>query len=170
MRKSNVCFRPVADNRKPASLSPMKLVRTILIVTLATLPSVPVQATSTVCSNPRRERVLASAVVRLPTDNIQALERSFDIAGRGIGMSPWGTSLLDRHGRVERQTLGLQSPRVSVSVRAKWRPGQRAADVEIWRTCINDASEPWRGYWWGLVNALESAGYTVMPASARKVS
>lgn len=135
-----------------------------LVLALIFATPMPAEATSTICSNPKRERVLASAVIRLPSDNIQALERRFAIAAPRIDMESWGTALNNRSGKVERQTLGLQSPRVSVSIEADWRPGQNAATLRLRRTCINDAIEPWRGYWWGLVSELETAGYTVTPA------
>jgi hypothetical protein len=30
------------------------------------------------------------------------------------------------------------------------------------RTCINDALEPWEGYWSGFVSGLRDAGYEVV--------
>lgn len=147
----------------------MRRTLTHFLVALTTLvSSMPAQAHSTTCSNPRRERVLSAALIRLPTDNIQVLERRFEaIAGR-IGMETWGSGLSE-NGRVESKTLGLGSPQGSVSIKAKWRPGQKAATLEVKRTCINDALEPWRGYWWGLVRALELNGYTVLPLSKSEV-
>ena len=126
--------------------------------------SLPALGMSTVCRNPSRERALAAASIKLPRDDIHALERRMEKVGKGIRMETWGTALSDRFGRIERQTLGLQSRKVSVSIRAKWQPGHKAADVQIWRTCINDDLEPWRGYWRGFVQALRRAGYTVVPA------
>ena len=117
---------------------------------------------SSVCSNPARARVLARATIFLPSDNIGTLEHRFAIIAPKIGMSTWGTGL-DERGKILAQTLGLQSPKVSVSIQADWKPGQRAALLSIERTCIDDTLEPWRGYWWGLIGRLESAGYRVTP-------
>lgn len=104
----------------------------------------------------------------LPSDSIEALERRFTVISTQVGMETWGTALSDQSGKIEHQTLGLQSPHVSVSIKAKWQPGQRFAALTVERTCYNDALEPWRGYWWGVVNRLEKAGYSVRPAFQRK--
>lgn len=136
--------------------------RTVVLFGAALLSIMPSGsgALTTVCSDPSRARVLASTVVRLPTDNIDALERRFDVLAPSLGMTTWGVTS-SKGNRVEQKTLGLQSPEVSVSIEAHWRPGQRAATVEVSRTCINDALEPWRSYWAGLVSGLRRAGYTV---------
>jgi hypothetical protein len=127
------------------------------------------RALSTACSNPQRERILSAAQIMLPRDNIRSLERRFDMLAPRIGMSTWGTALASSSGHVESRTLGLQSPEVSVSIEAHWRPGQKFVTVEVRRTCINDALEPWRHYWWGFVTELENAGYAVKPVSKQKV-
>jgi hypothetical protein len=141
----------------------------LLVSILAIGSSASTQATSTICSNPARARVLSTAIVMLPSDAIGTLERRFAIIAPQVGMETWGTSVSDRTGKVERQTLGLQSPQVSVSIKAKWQPGQRFATISVERTCYSDNLEPWRGYWWGTVSGLEKAGYLVRPAFRRKV-
>ena len=137
--------------------------RFILLVPMLTIGSSNSHALTTFCSNPNRERVLEAATVNLPRDNIQKLESRFDRIANVVGMTTWGVESSDRQGRVESQTIGLQSPKVSVSIEARWKPGRKSADLQVRRTCINDALEPWRGYWLGVVSQLERAGYTVLP-------
>lgn len=83
------------------------------------------------------------------------------MTAKRIGMTPWGSGLLDSHGKTLRQTLAMQSPKVSVSAEARWEAGQLRVPLVIRRTCINDALEPWRGYWSNLVRELRKRGYRV---------
>ena len=117
-------------------------------------------ATSTSCSNPKRARVLATAQVALPTRNIEALERRFGLVAPKIGMTTWGVEGNDGRG-IRDVTLGLQSPKVSVSITAEWRTGRNAAVLQVERTCINDSLEPWQGYWKNFLSELRKAGYAI---------
>jgi hypothetical protein len=118
------------------------------------------RATSTTCSNPKREQVLATARVALPTRNIEALEQRFELLAPKIGMTTWGVAGDDGRG-IRDVTLGLQSPKVSVGITAEWRTGQKAALLQVERTCINDALEPWQPYWKHFLSELREAGYVV---------
>ena len=120
-------------------------------------------AYSSVCSDPSRARVLARATVILPSDNIAPLERRFTIIAPKLGMMVWGVGS-EEHGKILSKTLGMQSPKVSVSIEADWKPGMRAATLVAERTCYTDDLEPWRRYWSGLIHQLKSSGYRVVPS------
>ncbi|KTE08919.1 hypothetical protein ATE71_13425 [Sphingopyxis sp. H115] len=96
----------------------------------------------------------------LPTRDIEALEQRFELVAPKIGMTTWGVAGDDGRG-IRDVTLGLQSPKVSVSITAEWRTGQKAAFLQVERTCINDALEPWQPYWKHFLSELREAGYVV---------
>jgi len=141
--------------------------RISLAITAVLAVSLPSQsiALSTVCSHPKRARTLSAATIALPTGDTRPLERRFDVIAKRIGMLPWGSALSDANGKIERQTIGLQSPKVSVSIEARWQSGQKYATLRVRRTCINDALEPWHGYWRTLLQELKRSGYKVSPAA-----
>ncbi len=124
--------------------------------------SLPTQlnATTLVCSDPARARVLDSVVVALPSDNIEMLERRFGWTAERIGMTTWGVSSSE-HDVLRNKTLGMQSPKVSVNIQAEWEPGQRSANIAIERTCYTDDLEPWQPYWFAFLGELRAAGYSI---------
>lgn len=133
-------------------------IQTIVGATILALCSTQAAAYSSVCSNPKRARTLATAIIALPDDNIAKLEATFEKLSSHVGMTTWGVGSSEE-GRTLSQTLGLQSPKVSVSITARWKPGQRNALLKIERTCINDDLEPWAGYWRKVRIELGQAGY-----------
>jgi hypothetical protein len=133
-------------------------IHTIVGATIFALCSSQAVAYSSVCSNPKRARTLATAIVALPDDNIAKLEATFEKLSSRVGMTTWSVGSSEE-GRNLSQTLGLQSPKVSVSITARWKPGQRNALLKVERTCINDDREPWAGYWQKVRNELGQAGY-----------
>jgi hypothetical protein len=137
----------------------MKLfIRTTVGAAILALCSSQVAAYSSVCSNPKRARTLATAIVVLPDDNITKLEAAFEKLSTRVGMTTWSVGS-SKEGRTLSQTLGLQSPKVSLSITARWKPGQHNALLKVERTCINDDLEPWAGYWGKVRNELDRAGY-----------
>lgn len=127
---------------------------------LVLLTAQSVAGTELVCSNPSREKVLQTATIVLPTGNIGLLKRRFEKLAGPLGMTTWGTVLSER-GAVESQTLGLQSPKVSVSISANWKSGQRFARAKVERTCFTDDLEPWKGYWSRFLAGLRASGFKV---------
>jgi hypothetical protein len=113
----------------------------------------------TICSDPKRARVLASAMVILPDDDIDRLGQQFEQLSKIIGMTTWSVGMTSGKGVREALTLGLQSPKVSVAITADWKPGLRAAKLQVERTCVNDDLEPWPEYWSGLKRELKGRGY-----------
>ncbi|WP_292965723.1 hypothetical protein [Novosphingobium sp. UBA1939] len=143
------------------------------IAVLINVASEPSGAMTTFCSHPTRERVLARATIDFPEISPRKLERSFDAIAKRIGMSPWGSGLLDSHGKTLRQTVAMQSPKVSVSAEARWEVGQLRVPLVIRRTCINDVLEPWHGYWSNLIREIRKSGDRVtmdelQPAAASR--
>ncbi|RYG87169.1 MAG: hypothetical protein EON59_08205 [Alphaproteobacteria bacterium] len=116
----------------------------------------------TICSDPKRARVLARATVILPDDDIDKLGEQFELLSKSIDMTTWRVGMSSAKGVRELLTLGLQSPKVSVGITAEWKPGRRAAKLQVERTCINDDLEPWLGYWSGLKRALKARGYRLL--------
>lgn len=110
------------------------------------------------CSNPKRARTLATAIIALPDDDITKLKATFDTLSPRVGMGMWSVGVEDG-GRIVKQTLGLQSPKVSVSITADWKLGQRNALLKVERTCITDDLEPWAGYWKKVRIELGQASY-----------
>lgn len=135
-----------------------RLIRTIMGAAILALCSSQAAAYSSVCSNPKRARVFATAVIILPDDDIKKLEAAFEKLSTRVGMTTWGVGSSEG-GRTLSQTLGLQSPKVSVSITARWKPGKRNALLKVERTCINDDLEPWAGYWRKVRSELTQAGY-----------
>ncbi len=113
----------------------------------------------TICSDPKRARVLARATIILPDDNIDKLGEDFEKLSTLINMTTWQVGATSENGVRESLTLGLQSPKVSVGVEASWKPGQRTAKLKVERTCISDDLEPWLGYWSDLKRELKARGY-----------
>jgi hypothetical protein len=113
---------------------------------------------SSSCSDPSRAKILETATILLPSDDIGELEKSFDASSKRIGMTTWAVGS-ELHGKVLSKTLGLQSPKYSVSITADWKPGDHHALLKVERTCINDDLEPWEGFWSGLRGELAEAGY-----------
>ncbi|MEL7216839.1 MAG: hypothetical protein AAGK01_00230 [Pseudomonadota bacterium] len=122
-------------------------------------PSV-ANATTLICSDPDRARILDRATVALPTDKIEMLERRFGWTAERIGMTTWGVAS-GENDLPRRKTLGMQSPKVSVSIQAEWSSGQKFANLAIERTCYTDDLEPWRPYWRAFLRELRTAGYRV---------
>ena len=122
------------------------------------LATTPAQAESTMCSNPKRARVLATATLSLPDDGIDRLDKWVSRSAKNIGMTTWGVESSNK-GKRESQTIGLQSPKVSVSIEAYWKPGWRMAKVTVVRTCINDDLEPWSGYWAAFKREMRKGGF-----------
>jgi hypothetical protein len=80
-------------------------------------------AESTLCSNPKRARVLATATVVLPDDDIDRLDQLMARSAETVGMTSWKVGSFSDEGVRQSQTLGLQSPKVSVSITAHWKRG-----------------------------------------------
>lgn len=78
-----------------------------------------------------------------------------------LDMTTWGVALNGDDGSAIEDTLGRQSPKVSVAISAEWIKGQRLARLSVERTCYTDDLEPWRQYWDGFLGALRRAGYRV---------
>ncbi|GEM_PF-2119721 len=123
--------------------------------------ALPAGATSSVCSNPERERILATAIVQLPTDDIQSLEEVLLLLAPQLGMTSWVVTTAEP-GQLLAKDIGLQSPEVSVSIEAEWEPGTNEALFEARRTCFDDALEPWEDYWTGFLTGLSDAGYGIV--------
>lgn len=155
---------PIADVQP--LIHSVRMVRSLSILLVFALVSVPNQtsALSTVCSEPDRARVLAAVTVKLPTDDIQALEELFSTLAPQLGMTTWAVTSSE-HGRLLAKDIGLQSPEVSVSIEASWEAGTNEAVVQLQRTCINDSLEPWEGYWSGFLDGLNIAKYEVVSAN-----
>jgi hypothetical protein len=92
------------------------------------------------------------------SNDISKLEKSFEASSKRIGMTTWAVGS-ELHGKVSSKTLGLQSPKYSVSITADWKPGDHRALLKVERTCINDDLEPWKGFWNALRGELVEAGY-----------
>ena len=137
----------------------------LTVICLATCLSTSASGTTLICSHPDRAGIKSKAVVSLPTDNIDMLDRRFGWTAARIGMSTWGVGASER-GRVTSRTLGMQSPKVSVSISAEWKPGQRAAKLVVERTCYTDDLEPWLPYWRAFLAELRRAGYQVRVSQA----
>lgn len=123
--------------------------RTLLAITtlaLALTAAAPASALETMCSNPSRARVLAHMSLSIPEGDEPAFaERMRQFRSRST-MSYAEVDAAD--GNVWRsRTIIFQSPEVSVVIHVRTRRGSDTARVEIERTCINDALEPWRPFW-----------------------
>ncbi|MDO9488091.1 MAG: hypothetical protein Q7J32_06925 [Sphingomonadaceae bacterium] len=121
----------------------------------------PASGTSLICSNPERARILARAKILLPRERINVLEARFATVAKNIGMTTWAVGSQNGAGVVKSKTLGLQSPEVSVSISARWKPGLASANVIVERTCYTDDLEPWKGYWQNFLSGIRAAGYDV---------
>ncbi len=126
--------------------------------------AVPAQASAetTVCSDPSRAKILNSAVIKLPTGGIDELDKAFEDLSESIGMSTWGVTGSDNDGKGKvTKTVGLQSPKVSVSISAHWKIGEGSVKVVVERTCYNDNLEPWSDYWRKLISGLKAKEFII---------
>ena len=62
-----------------------------------------------------------------------------------------------------KKTIILQSPKVSANIEITARSGSTTAKVNVNRTCINDALEPWLPFWKRFRAAMKSRGYAINP-------
>lgn len=76
-------------------------------------------------------------------------------------MTTYGTSSEGEDGTILTKTLGLQSQKVSVNIKARWVPGQKSAEIAVRRTCYTDDLEPWKPYWVQFLQKIKVAGYTI---------
>ena len=134
---------------------------TLAILLLVLIGAQAATATSTVCRNPARARVLSTGTVSLPSSNIGALQKRFEAVAVPLGMTTWGVASYPDGKTLRSKTLGLQSPKASVSISAEWKPRQRFAKIVVERTCYSDDLEPWQPYWRGLLARLREAGYKI---------
>jgi len=133
--------------------------RFLLAAILVLVPTLDAAATSTVCSNPSRARVLDRLSVSIPGGNEPAFAtviREFE-GVTDMGLSEVTAS--DKGGFRER-TIIFQSPQVSVNIHIDTERGSSIARITVNRTCYTDALEDWRPYWKAFRKFLDSKGLT----------
>lgn len=109
-------------------------------------------ATSTVCSNQSRARVLDRLAVSIPGGDEPAFAetiRKFE----GVTDMSRAEVTSDR-----RRIIIFQSPQVSVAIYVVTERGSGTARITVERTCINDALEDWKPYWKAFRRFLDSKG------------
>lgn len=115
---------------------------------------------STICSNPKRERVLATARIELQKGGMDRLNKQLQRSSARIGMTTYDVGT-EESGANSFRSLGMQSPKASVAIEADWTRGQRSVVVRVKRTCIDDSLEPWQGYWERYKREVRRAGYVL---------
>jgi hypothetical protein len=137
----------------------MRFRNSLLTLLLLSTLQVDASATSTVCSNPKRARVLDSANVALPNADFDAFEKTFNKLVETLGMTTWAVAFRKDGRNLTSKTVGLQSPKVSVGINTEWKVGQKKVKIIVERTCYSDDLEPWEGYWSKFLEGLKGAGY-----------
>ena len=116
--------------------------------------------TTTFCSNPHRAGIKRAASLAIPWDKVPALKSWLDQhSEKSVGMSLSSVESGQTGKPFDKETLILQSPKVSVAIYIVAKGGSSTAHVTLERTCINDAFEPWPPYWQRFVSGVKAAGF-----------
>lgn len=118
--------------------------------------------TTTFCSNPQRAGIKRAASLAIPWDKVPTLKSWLDQhSEKSVGMSLSSVESGQTGKPFDKETLILQSPKVSVAIHIVARGGSSTAHVTLERTCINDAFEPWPPYWHRFVSSMKVAGFAL---------
>ena len=123
------------------------------------------RATSTRCSNPKREGVRVSGMMHLAWSDLPKLDGILQSSEKVLGMSYSSVESGTTGQTSMRKDFILQSPKVSVAIEIVAHRSENFAKVSIERTCINDDLESWRPYWRRFRALMASKGYPVMATS-----
>jgi hypothetical protein len=129
----------------------------LLAVALLCVSALDATATSTVCSNPSRARVLDRLAVSIPGGNEPAFASIIREFEGVTHMSRAEVTSSDNGGFRER-TIIFQSPQVSVAILIDTQRESTIARISVNRTCITDALEDWKPYWKAFRKFLDSKG------------
>ncbi|MGI8405688.1 MAG: hypothetical protein ACR2OE_13165 [Thermomicrobiales bacterium] len=118
--------------------------------------------TTTRCSNPQRAGIKRTASLAVPWRKVPALKSWLDqYSEKAVGMALGSVESGQTGKPFDKETLILQSPKVSVAIYIVAKFGDSSAHVTLERTCINDAFEPWPPFWRRFVSSIKAAGYAI---------
>lgn len=154
---------PIADTRTVCDCRAMRTIwsiRAAAAILGASLLVSNASGLTTVCSKPHRAGVKRIASLSIPWAKVPSLKSWLEQhSEKSFGMSLSSVESGQDGKPFDKETLILQSPKVSVIIIIEAKSGGSTARASVERTCINDAFEPWPPYWHRFLIDMKAAGF-----------